>query len=90
MIISLGAYLAIPLNLGIDMTGGIQAEYDYAGGQIQIDSVQSIVEEVKKGINYNGAEVINNINVYKIAGEDKFVIEAGFSKASGISDKDFE
>lgn len=39
---------------------------------------------------YKNTEVVNNVNIYKISGEDKFVVEAGFSKVSGISDKDFE
>lgn len=30
VILSIGAYLTLPLNLGIDMTGGTQAEYDYS------------------------------------------------------------
>lgn len=29
VLLSIGAYLTLPLNLGIDMTGGVQAEYDY-------------------------------------------------------------
>lgn len=90
VLISLGAYLVLPLNLGIDMTGGVQAEYDYTVGQINIDTVKTLVEETKKGITYNGKEVVNNTNIYKISGEDKFVVEAGFSRISGISDKDFE
>lgn len=90
VLLSLGAYLTLPLNLGIDMTGGVQAEYDYSLGQVDIDTIKTLVNEVKKGIVYNNTEVVNNTNVYKISGEDKFVVEAGFSKISGISDKDFE
>ncbi len=87
--VSLGAYLTLPLNLGIDMTGGIQAEYDYSVSQVNLDTIKTIVNETKKTIVYNNAEVVNNVNIYKISGEDKFVVEAGFSKTSGISDKDF-
>ena len=90
VIFSLGAYLTIPLNLGIDMTGGVQAEYDYSIGQIDLATIKTLTEESKKDIAYNGTEVINNINVYKISGEDKFIVEAGFSKVSGISEEDFE
>lgn len=89
-ILSLGAYLTLPLNLGIDMTGGVQAEYDYTAGQVDIATIKTLVDETKKGIVYNNAEAVNSVNVYKISGEDKFVVEAGFSKLSGISDKDFE
>lgn len=90
MVISLGAYLTLPLNLGIDMTGGVQAEYDYTAGQVDIATVKTLVEEAKKDVVYNNTEAVNSTNVYKISGEDKFVVEAGFSKLSGISDKDFE
>lgn len=48
------------------------------------------MDETKKGIVYDKKEVVNNTNVYKISGEDKFVVEAGFSRISNISDKDFE
>ncbi len=67
VLVSLGAYLTLPLNLGIDMTGGVQAEYDYSVGQINIDTVKTIVNEAKKDIVYNKAEVVNNTNIYKIS-----------------------
>jgi preprotein translocase subunit SecF len=67
VLLSIGAYLTLPLNLGIDMTGGVQAEYDYTAGQINIDTVKLMVEDTKKGIIYNKTEVVNNINVYKIS-----------------------
>jgi len=89
MLISLGAYLAIPLNLGIDMTGGTQAEYNYVGS-IDISQVKTIVENAKKTIRYKDIELVNNTHVYKISGEDTFVVESGFSKHAGISDKEFE
>ena len=88
--ISLGAYFVLPLNLGIDMTGWVQAEYDYTGWQVSLDSVKTMVDEVKKDIIYDTTEIVNNTNIYKISGEDKFVVEAWFSRISGISDKDFE
>jgi preprotein translocase SecF subunit len=90
LIVSLVAYLTIPLNLGIDMTGGVQAEYDYSSGQINIETVKTLVDETKKNIVYNNIEVMNNAHIYKISGEDKFVVEAGFSKISGMSDIDLE
>lgn len=89
-VLSIGAYLTLPLNLGIDMTGGVQAEYDYAVGQVDISTIKTLVDEAKKEVVYNNTEAVNNTVVYKISGEDKFVVEAGFSKLSGISDKDFE
>lgn len=89
-LLSIGAYFALPLNLGIDMTGGVQAEYDYTAGQVDIAAIRSMVDGAKKDVVYGNTEAINNTNVYRISGEDKFVVEAGFSKLSGISDKDLE
>lgn len=88
VLISAGAYFALPLNLGIDMTGGAQAEYDYVGN-VDMPAVKSIVETTKKAVQFKGAEIINNTSVYKVSGENKFVVEAGFSKHPEISDKDF-
>lgn len=90
VLVSIGAYFTLPLNLGIDMTGGVQIEYDYTAGSLDTTTVRDIVEGTKKEILYHGSEVINNTNIYKISGEDKFVVETGFSRVSGISDKDFE
>jgi preprotein translocase subunit SecF len=67
VIISIGAYFTLPLNLGIDMTGGVQIEYDYTIGQIETSVIREVVENIKKEILYNGSEIINNINVYKIS-----------------------
>lgn len=90
LLISLGAYIILPLNLGIDMTGGVQMEYKYTQGNLDIATIKSLVDTEKKTIVYKGTEAVNNVNVYKISGQDEFVIEAGFSRVHGISDQEFE
>lgn len=65
--VSIGAYLTLPLNLGIDMTGGVQAEYDYTNGQVDIATIKTLVDETKKDIVYENTEIVNNTNIYKIS-----------------------
>lgn len=88
-VVAVGAYVTLPLNLGIDMTGGVQAEYDYTNS-LDIATVKTIVDTAKKQVKSGDKEVINNVNVYKISGENKFVVEAGFSRDAKVTDKDFE
>lgn len=82
MIFSIAAAFIFDLNLGIDMTGGIQAEYGYSNTLDVKQTISPIVEKVQKELLLNGKAVVNNVATYKIAGEDKFIVEAGFSKAT--------
>ncbi len=86
---SLAAGLFLPLNLGIDMTGGTTSEYSYQG-EIDVAAAKSAVEGVKTSITFEGKEVVNNVNVYKVSGENFLVVEAGFSRLEGMSDADLE
>ena len=84
-VISLAAPFILKLNLGIDMTGGIQIEYnsdkpDTTGVQI---AAKSYAEALKKETLYSGKEVINDVTVYGILGTNSFVVEAGFSSPEG-------
>ncbi|MDD2516493.1 MAG: hypothetical protein PHF26_04740, partial [Candidatus Gracilibacteria bacterium] len=67
----------LPVNLGIDVTGGTQAEFEYQGN-INLDNVKKIAEDSKIGL--KGSEAINNVTVYKVTGENQIIIETGFSK----------
>jgi len=80
------------LNQGIDMTGGIQIEYATEGGDdIALEkSARAYALELKKTITLDGKEVINDINVYGIAGTTSFIVEAGFKKLDGASNADLE
>ncbi|MCK9271999.1 protein translocase subunit SecF [Candidatus Gracilibacteria bacterium] len=81
--IAIISLFVLPLNLGIDMTGGMQAEYTY-NGNIDIKDISKIVEETKKDIKFNDKELINTISAYKVAGESKFIVEAGLNKIDNL------
>ncbi|MDD2871810.1 MAG: protein translocase subunit SecF [Candidatus Gracilibacteria bacterium] len=65
------------LNLGIDMTGGIQMEYSY-NSEINIDKITSELNKEKEVYLENGKQVINNIGVYGITGEKTVAVVVGF------------
>lgn len=64
-IISIFLLLVPKLNLGIDMTGGIQMEYDYQNN-VNMDEIKNKLEEEKESFLDNGNKVINNVSVYSI------------------------
>ncbi len=88
-LIAIIAIFALPLNLGIDMTGGVQAEYSYTN-ELDIKTVSEVVQSVKKEIVYNNKELVNTITTYKIAWEDKFVIEAWLNKIDNLDGKELD
>ena len=88
ILISIVAGFVLPLNFGIDMTGGTQSEYDYTNS-VDIAAVKADVESIKKTVLFNGKEVINTTSIYTVSGEKKFVVEAGFSRVEGLNDADF-
>lgn len=91
-IISLAAPFVLGINLGIDMTGGIQIEYTVTKGDEQIaeKNADTIAEKLKKEALFNGKEVMNDINVYGIAGTTSFIVEAGFSTPEDATTVDIE
>lgn len=80
-VISLAAPFLLKLNLGIDMTGGIQIEYSTNGADTTTTQVaaKQLAETLKKEVLYNGKEIVNDITVYGIIGTSSFVVEAGFT-----------
>lgn len=88
-VLSIAAYLFLPINLGIDMTGGTQMEYDYKN-DINIEAVKTAAEEVRASVNASGSTVINSISAYGIAGEKKFVVEAGFDQDTKLTEPQME
>ncbi len=89
VVISAAAPFVFPMNLGIDMTGGIQAEFDYKG-TLDLPTTTKTVEAAKDAVMVNGKHVVNNTLVYRITGENKFVVEAGFSRLEGMNDQAFD
>lgn len=76
------------LNLWIDMTGGIQMEYDYSNS-VNIEQVKSELEiEKSTFLNSENKEIINDIKVYSITWEKTIAVTVGFYNNS--SDLDLE
>lgn len=67
-IISIFLLLVPKLNLGIDMTGWIQMEYDY-NNSINIESIKTKLNTEKEKYLDNNEQVINNIKIYWITWE---------------------
>jgi len=84
MAISLGAIGFLSVNLGIDMTGGISAEFN-AKSPVNIVELKTKIEALKPQIAYQGKTLINNITLYNVSGGNSFIVEAGFQKASGLT-----
>lgn len=76
----------IPVRLGIDMTGGALAEFSYTGN-FDKTKIESIVEGVKTQSEFVSASLINTTAVYKVSGEDIFVVEVGFNKNANQEEK---
>ncbi len=76
-IISVFLLLVPKLNLWIDMTWGIQMDYNYENS-INIDNVKKELNIKKETILYNDKQVINNINVYRITGQKTISVVVWF------------
>lgn len=76
-IISLFLLLVPKLNLGIDMTWGIQMEYDYTNS-INIEEIKKWLNSEKELYLYEEKQVINNINVYWITWEKTIAVVVWF------------
>lgn len=76
----------IPVRLGIDMTGGALAEFSYSG-DFDKAKIESVVEGVKTQSEFASASLINTTTVYKVSGEDIFVVEVGFNKNTTQEEK---
>ncbi|MDD2486910.1 MAG: protein translocase subunit SecF [Candidatus Gracilibacteria bacterium] len=88
-LIAIIALFTLPLNLGIDMTGGVQAEYNYSD-KVDMNEVSKILNDTKSNIKFEGKELINTVTAYKVSGENKFVIEAGLNQIDNLDIKKLE
>lgn len=86
---SVVAGLTIPLNLGIDLTGGTTSEYTYEG-TLDLTAAKAAAEASRESAKFDGKEVVNNVSAYKVSGENVVVVEAGFSRLDGMTDSDYE
>lgn len=85
-LLSLFAIFWMKLNLWIDMTWWIQLEYDYIDN-VNLDNVQELTIWIQDSINTNSI-IVNNVNTYKVTGENTFIVNAWFDSA--IEDKELE
>jgi preprotein translocase subunit SecF len=85
--------LAMPfittVHLGIDMTGGTQSEFQYEG-EFQKSQVESTVSRISEMPEFASKSAINTTSVYKVSGENIFVVEVGYNTHAGISVKDLD
>ena len=77
IILSLWILLFGKLNLWIDMTGGIQMDYDYEKW-VNIAEVNEEISQAAKNITHEWNQVINDTSVYKITGENALSAVVGF------------
>lgn len=77
VVISLVILFFWKLNLWIDMTGGIQMDYEYQKW-VNISEVNTLIAQAAKEIKHEGEQVINDTSVYKITGENALSAVIGF------------
>lgn len=76
--VSIYLLLVPKLNLWIDMTWGIQMEYDYVNTEINYDTIREKLDTEKQSFLYEWNQAINNINVYKVTWENILTVVVWF------------
>ncbi len=79
LLLSLLSPFFVRLNLGIDMTGGMQIEYSVASGDIEMiieDTRDNILKTVYSTLTEEEKKIVTDTLIYRVSGTDKFVIEA--------------
>ena len=81
-LVSLLSPLFLNLNLGIDITGGIQVEYKVDKGSIDtlLANKDAIVAKAKASLDENGKKIITDTPIYRVSGTDHFIVEAGIAE----------
>ncbi len=92
MVLSIASPFLLGVNLGIDMTGGIQIEYavDWGDAKAAQESAKNAALEISKNIKLSGKEVMNGVTVYGIAGTTSFIVEWGFTTPEWVSDTEIQ
>lgn len=79
LVLSLLSPFFTRLNMGIDMTGGMQIEYSVATGDIEsiiTETREKTIESVRSTLTDEEKKIITDTLVYRVSGTDKFVVEA--------------
>lgn len=89
LILSLLSPLFLTLNLGIDITGGIQIEYTVNKWSVDdvLNDKEWIVSRAKASLDATAQKIITDTPVYKISGTNSFVVEAGIAE-NAVADTD--
>lgn len=79
LIASLLSPFFLRLNMGIDMTGGIQVEYSVTSGDV--DAIMektrtTVIDTARASLSEPEQKIITDTLVYRVSGTDKFVVEA--------------
>ncbi|NRH21379.1 protein translocase subunit SecF [Candidatus Gracilibacteria bacterium] len=77
------------LNQGIDMTGGVQIEYNVDGVSLEstVSSLkETIIPQVKNSLPSDQQAIITDTLVYQISGTKHIVVEAGINEAAAQID----
>ena len=88
-LIAVISLFTLPLNLWIDMTGWVQAEYSYADN-LDINEIIKIVNDSKSDIKFEWKDLINTVSAYKVAWENKFIVEAWLNSIQNLDPKKLE
>lgn len=87
-IVSIFLLLVPKLNLGIDMTWGIQMEYNYTNTELDFDNIREKLDTEKNSFLYENNQAINNINVYKVTWENILTVVVWFYNIDNEKDLD--
>ncbi len=87
LLVSLFLLIFGKLNLGIDMTGGIQMDFDHQA-ELNITDIKKEIDAEAKAFKHNGEEVINDTSVYTVTGEKTVSVVVWFH--NDIQDKELE
>ena len=67
------------------MTGGTQSEFRYSDFDFSQDNLSLKAQEVSEAIDPS-KNIINTVNLYKITGEESFIVEAGFTRDISVAE----
>ncbi len=88
LIVSLLSPLFVKLNLGIDITGGIQMEYLVENGNIDtiVSKKDEILKNAKWSLDESSGKIITDTLFYRISWTNHFIVEAGIDEVSSGKD----
>lgn len=87
LLISFISFFAFKINYGVDMTWGVQIEYSYEAHGSPED-LKEKADKIEEQVEILGVDIINSISTYKISGENKVVLVAGFNE--NVSEQDMQ